>query len=270
MVTFVGVFAHPDDDAYGIAGTVGLHADDPDFRFVLVHATDGGAGDIHPDFDATPETLGSIRRAEDEAGWRAVGRSPDRHEWLGLPDGGVADVPFANLVDAIWAVLEQERPTVVCTFGPDGIFGHPDHIAVGAATDAAFARGVADGGPGFRRLIHGVIPQSVFVRWNAQRAEKGLSVFDPTVMYHMRGVPDETVDIAIDTSAVAHRTLAGLLEHRSQHHVIFDYPIDVDRWRRVLTREWHSIAWPQRDRADRGGHKNRRLTDVFEGLTETT
>lgn len=31
MVTFVGVFAHPDDDAYGIAGSVGLHADDADF-----------------------------------------------------------------------------------------------------------------------------------------------------------------------------------------------------------------------------------------------
>ena len=31
-------------------------------------------------------------------------------------------------------VLEEERPDVVLTFGPDGIFGHPDHIAVGAAT----------------------------------------------------------------------------------------------------------------------------------------
>lgn len=264
MVTFAGVFAHPDDDAYGIAGTVGLHADDPDFRFVRVHATDGGAGDIHPDFDATHETLGSIRRGEDEAGWRAVGRAPDRHEWLGLPDGAVAGVPFDDLVDAIWPILEEERPTVVCTFGPDGIFGHPDHIAVGAATDAAFARGVADGCPGFRRLIHGVIPQTVFERWNAQRAERGLSVFDPTAMYHMRGVPDETVDIAVDTESVAHRTVAGLLEHRSQHHVIFDPPLDVDRWQRVVTREWHTIAWPPHERPAR------RLTDVFDALDDAT
>ena len=35
------VAAHPDDDAYGMAGTVALHADEPGFRFVLVHATDG-------------------------------------------------------------------------------------------------------------------------------------------------------------------------------------------------------------------------------------
>lgn len=260
MVTFAGVFAHPDDDAYGIAGTVGLHAADPDFRFVLVHATDGGAGDIRPDFEATRDTLGAIRRAEDEAGWRALGRSPDRHEWLDYPDGSVADLPAEDLVADIWEVLREERPTVVCTFGPDGIFGHPDHIAVGAATDAAFARGVADGGPGFHRLIHGVIPQSVFERWNAQRAALGLTVFDPTAMYHMRGVPDRTIDITVDTSSVAHRTVAGLLEHRSQHHVIFDPPIDAERWQRVVTREWHTIAWPLRE------HSAHRFTDVFDGL----
>ena len=91
--TLVVVLAHPDDDAYGVAGTVALHADDPDFRFVLVLATDGGAGDIREGFAATPATLGAIRRVEDEAAWRALGREPDRHEWLGYEDGAVGRVP---------------------------------------------------------------------------------------------------------------------------------------------------------------------------------
>jgi hypothetical protein len=90
--------------------------------------------------DRPSERLGRIRMVEEERAWQAVGRVPDRHDWLGHPDGGVADVPFEELVDAIAAVMEQERPTVVPTFGPDGIFGHPDHIAIGAATDAAFMR----------------------------------------------------------------------------------------------------------------------------------
>ncbi len=94
--TLACVFAHPDDDAYGSAGSVALHADDPDFRFVLVHATYGEQGDIREGFPATRETLGSVRRAEDEAAWRALGRVPDRHEWLGLPDGGVAEVPLSR------------------------------------------------------------------------------------------------------------------------------------------------------------------------------
>lgn len=131
--TLVAVFAHP-DDAYGIAGTVALHADDPEFRFVLVLATDGGAGDIRDGFPATRETLGAVRRGEDEAAWRALGRVPDRHEWLGYQDGAVSDVPPEELTERVAAILAEERPDVVATFGPDGIFGHPDHIAIGAAT----------------------------------------------------------------------------------------------------------------------------------------
>ncbi|MCU1435143.1 MAG: hypothetical protein JWR71_1868, partial [Pseudarthrobacter sp.] len=40
------VVAHPDDDAYGCAGSIALHENDPGFRFCLVIATDGGAGQI--------------------------------------------------------------------------------------------------------------------------------------------------------------------------------------------------------------------------------
>ena len=35
-------------------------------------------------------------------------------------------------------ILDEERPDVVVTFGPDGITGHPDHITIGAATTEAF------------------------------------------------------------------------------------------------------------------------------------
>ena len=178
------VAAHPDDDAYGMAGTVALHADDPGFRFVLVHATDGGAGDIAPDFPATRETLGALRREEDERAWRALGRPPDRHEWLGYEDGAVSEVPFDELVDRLAGILEEERPDVVGSFGPDGITGHPDHVTVGAATDAAFDRVAASGGEGLQRLVHGAMPQSVFQRWNDTRRRKGHRALGPG-----RGLP---------------------------------------------------------------------------------
>src|SRR5687767_12441800 len=106
--TLAFVVAHPDDDAYGIAGAVALHADDPDFRFVLVHATEGEGGDIREGFPATRQTLGAIRRLEDESAWRALGRVPDRHEWLGYPDGGVSQIPFDELVESVGAVLDEE------------------------------------------------------------------------------------------------------------------------------------------------------------------
>jgi LmbE family N-acetylglucosaminyl deacetylase len=261
MRTLVLVVAHPDDDAYGMAGTVALHAAEPDFRFVLVHATDGGAGDIRHGFLATRETLGAIRRGECEAAWRAHGRVPDRHEWLGYPDGAVDQVPFDELVDRIAGILADEGPDVVTTFGPDGITAHPDHIAVGAATDAAFARFASTGRPGFRRLVHRVLPTSVFERWQRQRLEMGLPIFDPTKVYHGRGVPDEQIDIMVDCAAVADRVVAGILEHRSQLHVMADDPIDIPRLRRIVSREWGVIAWPPRPPGAPV------LTDILEGLT---
>jgi N-acetyl-1-D-myo-inositol-2-amino-2-deoxy-alpha-D-glucopyranoside deacetylase len=258
--TLACVFAHPDDDAYGVAGTVALHASEPDFRFVLVHATDGGQGDIRPGFPATRETLGEVRRAECASAWRTLGRPPDRHEWLGFPDGEVGDAPFSRLVDSIADVLEEECPDVVHTFGPDGVFGHPDHIAVGAATDAAFLRFAGTGRPGFRRLLHGAVPQSVFERWNRQRAELGLFVFDPSRKYHMRGVPDEQIGLEVDCRGVADRIVAGLRQHRSQLHVMSDEPIDTERWARRVSREWGAVVWPPRPTTED------RLTDVFDGL----
>ena len=259
--TLACVFAHPDDDAYGAAGSVALHADEPDFRFVLVHATFGENGDIRAGFPATPDTLGSVRKSEDEAAWRALGRVPDSHYWLGLPDGGVAEVPFDDVATRLVRILDDEDPAVVVTFGPDGIFGHPDHIAIGAATDEAFARLRSENRSGFQRLVHGAVPQSVFERWNRQRAELGLHIFDPTQMYHMRGVPDEQIRITVDCSEAASRIVAGLREHHSQLHVMSDDPANTAQWERRVGREWYAIAWPK------PGRGAAMLTDLFEGLT---
>jgi LmbE family N-acetylglucosaminyl deacetylase len=258
--TLACVFAHPDDDAYGAAGSVALHADDPDFRFVLIHATLGEQGDIRDGFPATRETLGSIRQGEDEAAWRALGRVPDRHEWLGLPDGGVAEVPFEDVVSPVARILDEENPAVVVTFGPDGIFGHPDHIAIGAATDEAFARLRVGNRSGFQRLLHGAVPQSVFERWNRQRAELGLYTFNPKRTYHMRGVPDELIRVTVDCREAASRIVAGLREHKSQLHVMSDNSTNTAQWERRVGREWYAIAWPESEPGEP------MLNDLFDGL----
>ena len=257
---FAVVVAHPDDEAFSWAGTVALHANDPGFRFVLIHATRGEAGDIREGFPATRNTLGKIRQAESEAAWRAVGRTPDRHEWLGYPDGSLAQIPAHELADRISEILDAERPDVVAGFGPDGITGHPDHIAVGAATDAAFAGLARSGGPGFKRLLHHVLPQSVFDRWQQQRRDLDLPVFDPEKTYHGRGVPDEQVHLVVDCEAVAERVVAGILQHQSQLHVMADQPVNEHRLQRIVRREWATVAWPPRSRSEST------LTDVFEDL----
>ena len=89
---------------------------------------------------ATRANLGAVREDEDRRSWVALGRVPDRHEFLRYPDGGVADAPFDELVERIAAILREERPDVVITFGPEGVTGHADHITVGRATTEAFRR----------------------------------------------------------------------------------------------------------------------------------
>jgi LmbE family N-acetylglucosaminyl deacetylase len=120
----------------GAAGWIALHREDRDLRFVLLHATGGEAGEIASDAGLASEQLGGVRRREDEAGWRIIGRTPDRHEWLGFPAGRLADLPAGLLEAEIARVLAEQRPDVVLTFGPDGITDYPDHITLGAATTA--------------------------------------------------------------------------------------------------------------------------------------
>src|SRR5690606_19766930 len=148
------------------------------------------------------EELAAVRRREAHEAWVALGRVPDRHDWFGLPDGGLASHPFEDLVERIATVLAEERPDVVITFGPDGITGHPDHVTVSRATTAAFRR-VAGTGPGLRRLLYGAIPQSWIDRWNSRLVDLGLETWDPARPYHLRGVPDETIGIDLDSGSVA-------------------------------------------------------------------
>ncbi len=256
--------AHPDDETYGTFGSVALHRDEPGFRLVVLHATDGDAGQVAPGVVVGPDGLGALRRLEDAAAWAAVGHLPDRHVWLGHPDGGVDRVPHDRLVAEVAAFLDAERPDVVATFGPDGVSGHPDHVAIGRATTTAFGRVRAGGGPGLRRLLHVGLPASRFARHQDWLAAHGLPRWDPERVYHLRPVPDERIGVEVRTRAVSDQVLAGLKAHRSQRHVLFDPDGDDDTWRRQATREFYVVVWPPSPPG------SPRLPDVFADLDDLT
>jgi LmbE family N-acetylglucosaminyl deacetylase len=251
------VVAHPDDDTFGCAGSVALHADDPDFRFVLIHVTSGEAGRIADPALATPQTLGAVREEEDRRSWMTLGREPDRHEWLRYPDGGVADVPFGELVDRIGGIFAQERPDAVLTFGPDGVTGHLDHIAVGDAATEAFHRARAADGDGFARLFHTAIPQSIIDALNVQMVAAGREPFDPNRVYDPHGVPDDWIGMKVDCRSVAPRVLAALREHRTQADDFVD--LSEASQLEAMAFEHAVVAWPTWRPGDPV------VTDVFGG-----
>jgi hypothetical protein len=76
----------------------------------------------------------------------------------------------------------------------------------------------------------------------------------------MRGIPDEEIAIVVDCRRVASRIVSGLREHKSQLHVMSDDPTNSEQWKRRVSREWYTVAWPTRNPGDPT------LTDLFEGL----
>lgn len=250
----LAVVAHPDDDTFACSGTVALHADEPGFRFALVHVTSGESGMISDPSLATRANLGAVREDEDRRSWVALGRVPDRHEFLRYPDGGVADAPFDELVERIAGILREERPDVVITFGPEGVTGHADHITVGRATTEAFRR-CRVGSDGLARLLYSSIPNSMIERFNEELVATGKEPIDPTQPFQPRGVPDETIGVNVDCSSVVDHKRAAIREHRTQANDFSDELEDE-----VFRHETHVIGWPER--ADGSAM----LGDVFEGL----
>lgn len=145
----LSVLAHPDDEAFGMGGTLALYAMQG-VEVYLACATLGEAGDIPPDFLQSSSSSAALRESELDCsanvlalkqvfklGFRDSGMegSPDNHH----PDALVAR-PMEEVVERIAAVMRQVRPQVVLTFDPVGGYFHPDHIRVHQATVLAFDR----------------------------------------------------------------------------------------------------------------------------------
>ncbi len=67
-------FAHPDDEPHLAGSTIARYAAEG-ADVIVVIITRGGAGEIAPGVDATPENLGEVREAELRASMKVTGAS---------------------------------------------------------------------------------------------------------------------------------------------------------------------------------------------------
>lgn len=131
----LAVFAHPDDETFCAGGTLAKHVA-AGWEVMVVSATRGEAGQIRDPEAATRRTLGQVREREFYAACQRLGIRHARV--LDYRDGTLHAVNPYELTGAVVGIIRAFRPKVVITFGPDGAYGHPDHIAIGAATTRAF------------------------------------------------------------------------------------------------------------------------------------
>jgi LmbE family N-acetylglucosaminyl deacetylase len=125
--TLVALFAHPDDEAFGTGGTLARYAAEG-CDVYLVTATRGEAGQIAASGLATTANLPLVRERELRCACECYGIHPPR--FLDYVDGQLPLVNQGQAVGKVVRLVRELRPQVMITFGPDGIYGHYDHIAV--------------------------------------------------------------------------------------------------------------------------------------------
>jgi LmbE family N-acetylglucosaminyl deacetylase len=149
----LGVFAHPDDEVFCAGGTM-ARAAEAGAEVMIVSATRGERGQIRDAAVVTRRTLGAVREAE--LGAAAAELGVQRVQVLAYPDGTLQH-HRSSLGAAIAGLMRQFDPDTVITFGADGGYGHPDHVAISELTTKAFGAHARDLNRG-QRLYHAVFP----------------------------------------------------------------------------------------------------------------
>lgn len=143
----LAVMAHPDDESFGVGGTLALYAQ----RGAEVHlicATRGEVGDVEDELLQGYDDIAMLR--EDELRCAAGILGLKEVHFLDYRDSGMsgsadnqhpkalAAAPLREVAARVTSLIRKIRPQVVITFDPYGGYGHPDHIAIQRACAAAF------------------------------------------------------------------------------------------------------------------------------------
>ena len=202
----MAVLAHPDDEALGFGGTIARYVSEG-VDVSVVTATLGQRGRYHgtpPGGEGHPglESITAIRREEIRGAAEVLGiRELTLLEYM---DGELDRVDPHEIIGRISEQIRKARPQVVITFGPEGAYGHPDHIAISqfatAAVVVAADRNYGDSQPHcVSKLYYRVAPEP---EWKAyQHAFKRMTSTVDGVERTAQPWPDWQITTAIDTRA---------------------------------------------------------------------
>jgi N-acetyl-1-D-myo-inositol-2-amino-2-deoxy-alpha-D-glucopyranoside deacetylase len=278
--TLLAVTAHPDDETFGMGGTLALYAQ-RDVAVHLICATRGESGDVAPEYLQGYEDIADLRMAElncaaENLGLAQVHMLNYRDSGMtGSPQNGhpnaLASAPVDETAARIARTIRILKPEVVLTFDPIGGYKHPDHIAVHNATVQAFHQAADpgiefDGAPPYQvqKLYFQTIPRT-FLRW----AVRLLPLFgkDPTRWGHNHDINlidiarvDFPIHAAIDYRSVHERKEAATACHASQGGSNMAGGLMGWFMRLAVGKDTYMRAYPEPD----PGLKEH---DLFEGVT---
>ena len=179
-----GIFAHPDDEAIGPAGT-------------LLHETHGGADD-----------LGEVRQKEWERSGQLLG-AKSMH-YLGYKDGHLDNTVMIEAAERIMEIVRdtltdapQDTDVEFVAFDLNGLTGHIDHIVASRAACLAFYR-LKEADKRFKRILLNSVP---YRDWPTDNTNW---------IYMERGRRDDEVDEIVDARHLHGQLLEIVRAHHSQ------------------------------------------------------
>jgi LmbE family N-acetylglucosaminyl deacetylase len=189
----LAVFAHPDDETFRSGGSLALLAQ-CGVRVQVLTATPGQAGSCGNPPSCAPEELPAVRERELRCACAALGIQPPI--LLDYQDGQLSDADPERIVSEILAVVREVHPQIILTYGPDGVSGHPDHIAIGHFATETFHRA------GDVVALHTIsVPRSLA---------------ETLGMTQIHTVPDEAITLTVDVSTVWEAKMTAIHCHRTQ------------------------------------------------------
>ncbi|HEX6322992.1 MAG TPA: PIG-L deacetylase family protein [Vicinamibacterales bacterium] len=224
------IYAHPDDETFGAAGTICLLRS-KGWRVVLACATLGEMGKCGDPPVCAPEELPGVREAE----LRDAACVLDISEihLLGYTDRSLASAPPDEIRRKLTGIIRAERPSVVFTFDPNGFNVHPDHVAISrfaadAIAAAADARWYPELGPA--HAVQELLWTPPLAPW--EQASPALA-------------DEPGIDIVLDVSEWASAKEAALRAHRTQHKSVEHHFFSKPNLKQILSVETWRRAWPR-------------------------
>ncbi len=215
------VLAHPDDETLGVGGTLAKYASEgvETYLVTATHGQRGWQGD--PKDNPGLVALASLREAELRAAAQILGLKEVC--FLDYIDGGLDQADPAEAISKIAAHVRRVRPHVVVSFGPDGAYGHPDHIAISqfataaviCAADSTYHVDGISAPHRVSKFYYRVENQATAAQYQALFGDLVMAV--DGVDRSMVAWPDWTITTRLDTSAYWSTVMQAVLCHLTQH-----------------------------------------------------
>lgn len=204
----LGIVAHPDDESFLFAGTSLKFADEGK-DMIVVCATKGEKGADRLNRNLSEEQMAQLRVQELKKACSILRcRCTDYFKY---PDGGLEKIDYSKLVEELTQNIEEYRPEIILTFGPEGVSGHRDHIIIGkAAIDAANKSNHK-----VKEIWLASMPASNIAAFNEHMIKRKVhhTHFQKQVLH---GVPDEKL-LKINIEKYVDQKREALKAHESQY-----------------------------------------------------